>query len=102
VVPAQFEAEFRDFYIPNERFDPKLFRRWLEVGTPDGSEVQRLATLLSERRIEVTPNLVLGEAATWGDDPTVVERLEPILRLPRLRRSGDAGGTHIRRTGRLS
>jgi imidazolonepropionase-like amidohydrolase len=77
VVPAQYKAEFRDFYIPNNRFDPKLFHKWREVVDPNGPEVARLASLLRERRIEVTPNLVLGEAVTWGDDPAVLERLEP-------------------------
>ena len=77
VVPMQYQAEFRDFYIPNDRFDPKLFRKWREVVNPNGPEVVHLASLLRERRIEVTPNLVLGEAVTWGDDPQVLERLEP-------------------------
>jgi imidazolonepropionase-like amidohydrolase len=77
VVPAQYKAEFRDFYIPNNRFDPKLFRKWREVVDSNGPEVARLASLLRERRIEVTPNLVLGEAVTWRDDPAVLERLEP-------------------------
>ena len=77
IVPAQYQEEFRDFYIPNRRFDPALFRKWREVVDPNGPEVAHLASLLRERRVEVHPNLVLGEAVTWGDDPAVLERLEP-------------------------
>jgi len=77
IVPAQYQEEFRDFYIPNRRFNPTLFRKWREVVDPNGPEVAQLASLLRERRVEVHPNLVLGEAVTWGDDPAVLERLEP-------------------------
>jgi hypothetical protein len=77
IVPAQYQEEFRDFYIPNRRFNPALFRKWREVVNPNGPEVAQLASLLRERRVEVHPNLALGEAVTWGDDPAVLERLEP-------------------------
>jgi imidazolonepropionase-like amidohydrolase len=77
VVPQQYREEFRDFYIPNRRFNPTLFRKWREVVDPGGQEVAQLASLLCKRHVEVHPNLVLGEAVTWGDDPAVLERLEP-------------------------
>jgi len=77
IVPPQHKAEFRDFYIPNARFNPALFRKWRDVVDPNGQEVAQLASLLRARRVEVHPNLVLGEAVTWGDDPAVLERLEP-------------------------
>lgn len=77
IVPTKYREEFRDFYIPNARFNPALFRKWRDVVDPDGPEVARLASLLRERRIDVHPNLVRGEAVTWGDDPAVLERLEP-------------------------
>jgi imidazolonepropionase-like amidohydrolase len=77
IVPPQYREEFRDFYIPNRRFNPMLFRKWREVVDPNGPEVAQLASLLCKRRVEVHPNLVLGEAVTWGDDPAVLERLEP-------------------------
>ncbi len=82
VVPAQHKEEFRDFYIPNARFNPALFRKWRDVVDPHGAEVAQLASLLQRRRVAVTPNLVLGEAVTWGDDPTVLERLEPAYAPP--------------------
>jgi imidazolonepropionase-like amidohydrolase len=77
IVPPRYREEFRDFYIPNRRFNPALFRKWREVVDPNGPEVAQLASLLRKRHVEVHPNLVLGEAVTWGDDPTVLERLEP-------------------------
>ncbi len=82
VVPAQHKAEFRDFYIPNARFNPALFRKWRDVVDPHGAEVTQLASQLQRRRVAVTPNLVLGEAVTWGDDPAVLERLEPAYAPP--------------------
>jgi hypothetical protein len=77
IVPPQYRDEFKDFYIPNRRFNPMLFRKWREVVDPNGPEVAQLASLLCKRHVEVHPNLVLGEAVTWGDDPAVLERLEP-------------------------
>jgi imidazolonepropionase-like amidohydrolase len=82
IVPRQHRTEFRDFYIPNTRFDPALFRRWREIVDPHGPEVTQLASLLNKRRISVAPNLVLGEAVTWGDVPAVLERLEPAFAPP--------------------
>jgi len=85
VVPAPHAAAFRDFYIPNGgRFDPGLFRRWREVVDPDGPEVRRLADRLRARGVSVDPNLVHGEAVTWGDDPRALERLEPDVAGPAL------------------
>jgi imidazolonepropionase-like amidohydrolase len=77
VAPKQYRDEFRDFFIPNGRFNPGLFRKWREIVDPNGSDVTRLASLLRQRRVVVDPNLVHGEAVTWGDDPAVLERLEP-------------------------
>jgi imidazolonepropionase-like amidohydrolase len=82
IVPAKYQAEFRDFYIPNTLFNPTLFRRWRELVNPNGLEVAQLADLLGKRHIEVHPNLVLGEAVTWGDDPAVLERLDPAFAPP--------------------
>jgi len=84
VVPLQFRAEFRDFYVPNPRFDPGLFRKWRELVEPDSPEVLALADKLRERHVEVHPNLVLGEAMTWGDDPAVLERVEPAFAPPEI------------------
>jgi imidazolonepropionase-like amidohydrolase len=92
VVPAREAAAFRDFYIPNGgRFDPGLFRRWREIVDPDGPDVRRLADLLRARRVSVDPNLVHGEAVTWGDDPRVLERLEPDVAGPALAARWRAG-----------
>jgi hypothetical protein len=77
IVPAEHQGELKNFYIPNRRFDPGLFRKWREIVDPNGPEVERLAAPLREHHVEVHPNLVLGEAVTWGDDPAVLERLEP-------------------------
>jgi imidazolonepropionase-like amidohydrolase len=82
IVPPQYKDEFKDFYIPNMRFNPTLFRKWREVVDPNGPEVAQLASLLVKRHVEVHPNLVLGEAVTWGDDLKVLERLEPDLAPP--------------------
>jgi len=76
IVPSQYQAEFRDFYVPNRLFNPALFRKWREVVNLNGPEVAQLTSLLRERHVEVHPNLVLGEAMTWKDDPAVLERLE--------------------------
>jgi imidazolonepropionase-like amidohydrolase len=91
VVPKQYQAEFRDFYIPNGRFNPALFRKWREVVVPTGPEVTQLAALLAQRNIVVDPNLVHGEAVTWGDDPLVLERLEPEFAGPELAEKWRAG-----------
>jgi hypothetical protein len=82
IVPPQHREEFRDFYIPNRRFNPMLFRKWRGVVDPNGPEVAQLASLLRNRHVEVHPNLVLGEAVTWGDDAAVLERLEPAFAPP--------------------
>ncbi len=82
IVPPQYREEFKNFYIPNGRFNPALFRKWREVVNPNGPEVAQLASLLVKRRVEVHPNLVLGEAVTWGDDPKALERLEPDFATP--------------------
>ncbi len=63
-VPPQYREEFRDFYIPNRRFNPMLFRKWREVVDRNRPQVAQLASLLCERHVEVHPNLVLGEAVT--------------------------------------
>jgi imidazolonepropionase-like amidohydrolase len=84
VVPSQFRSEFRDFYVPNPRFDAGLFKKWREIVQPDSGEVLALADKLRERHVEVHPNLVLGEAMTWGDDPAVLERLEPSFAAPEI------------------
>ena len=83
-MPATYREEFEDFYIPpgTSGFDANLFRRWSEVVDVNGQEVKRLADLLAERRIDVDPTLALGEAMTYGNDPSVLERLEPDLALP--------------------
>jgi imidazolonepropionase-like amidohydrolase len=76
VVPLEHRREFKGFYIPGP-IDPKLFGKWRELVDPNGPEVHALADLLHERNIVVDPNLVHGEAVTWGDDPSALERLEP-------------------------
>lgn len=91
VVPARHRAAFRDFYIPNGQFDPGLFRRWREVVDPDGPEVRRLADALRARGVSVDPNLVHGEAVTWGDNPRALERLEPDVAGPALAARWRAG-----------
>ena len=84
-VDTSFRRDFRGFYIPNLSslgFDAGLFLRWREVVDVNGPEVSALADLLAVRGIDVDPTLVLGEAITWGDDPDVLERLEPDLAMP--------------------
>jgi imidazolonepropionase-like amidohydrolase len=77
VVPEALRGRFHDFYIPNPRFNPALFREWDDAVDPNGPDVVALADLLHRRHVEVHPNLVLGEAMTFGDDPSVRERLQP-------------------------
>jgi imidazolonepropionase-like amidohydrolase len=84
IVPVLHRAEFGDFYIPNARFNPALFRRWREVVDLNGPEIAQLISRLISHHIEVTPNLVLGEAVTWGDDPAALERLEPEFAPPEI------------------
>lgn len=76
VVPEQYKEEFQGFYIPGP-FDPQLFKKWRQIVDPNGPEVAYLASLLKEKGIVVDPNLVHGEAVSWGDDQRVLERLEP-------------------------
>lgn len=84
VVPSEYREEFADFYIPPgpNGFNPDLFARWIEVVDVHGPEVMSLANLLEENGIDIDPTLVLGEAMTWGNDPKVLERLEPDLAMP--------------------
>ncbi|MFC4872361.1 amidohydrolase family protein [Negadavirga shengliensis] len=84
VIPAAYREEFADFYIPPgpNGFNPNLFARWSEIVDVRGPEVMSLADLLKEHGIDIDPTLVLGEAMTWGNDPTVLERLEPDLAMP--------------------
>lgn len=84
VVPTAYQEEFADFYIPPgpNGFDADLFTRWSEVVDVHGPEVAALADLLEEHGIDVDPTLVLGEAMTWGNDPSALERLEPDFSMP--------------------
>ena len=84
VVPEEYREEFRNFYIPPgaDGFDASLFQTWRQIVDVQGPEVTGLADLLVHKGIVVDPNLVLGEAVTWGDDPAVLERLEPEFAMP--------------------
>lgn len=84
VVPDEYREAFRGFYIPPgaDGFDASLFRTWRQVVDVRGPEVTGLADLLVQHGIAVDPNLVLGEAVTWGDDPRALERLEPDFAMP--------------------
>ncbi len=84
IVPSAYQDEFKGFYVPPGRagFDANLFSRWSEVVDVNGPEVRELADLLAVHRIDVDPTLVLGEAMTFGNDPSVLERLEPDLAMP--------------------
>ena len=84
LVPQEHREAFRGFYVPPgpTGFDASLFRTWRQVVDVNGPEVSALAELLVERGIVVDPTLALGEAVTWGDDPQVLERLEPDLAMP--------------------
>ena len=95
VVPDEYREKFRGFYIPPgaKGFDASLFRTWRQVVDVQGPEVTGLADLLVQHDIVVDPNLVLGEAVTWGDDLQVLERLEPDFAMPGQARQWRAG-TH--------
>lgn len=82
IVPAAEREALRGFYFPNAAFEPALFDRWQAVMRADSSGLLQLAERLSAARITVDPNLVLGEAILFGDQPSVLERNEPTLALP--------------------
>ena len=84
LVPEEHREEFRGFYSPPGPlgFDAMLFRKWRQVIDVDGPEVTGLADLLVQQGIVVDPTLVSSEVVIWGDDPQVLERLEPNYAMP--------------------
>lgn len=84
LVPQEYREEFQHFYIPPgpAGFDANLFARWKEVVDIQGKEIKDLADLLVAKQIDVDPTLALGEAMTFGNNSSVLERLEPDLAMP--------------------
>lgn len=81
-LPVDTQDRFRQFYFPNSRFDPTLFRQWRQAVNLDGPEMETLISALVEHRVEVNPTLVIPEALYWGDDAAMLDKLEPDYATP--------------------
>lgn len=71
LVPEKHRARlralpYRDFYA-----------RWIELVELDGELMSSLITALVTNNVTVDPTLVAMESLYFGDDPKVLERLEP-------------------------
>ncbi len=79
LVPPEERARFLDFHAPLQRpeFDPTLFGAWREAVDLDGPEMAALVAALAEHRVEVNPTLIMMEVMYWGDDPELLEAIEP-------------------------
>jgi len=78
-VPLEERPRFIDFYAPHQKpeFDPTLFRPWREVVDLDGPEMAAVVSALAKNRVEVNPTLVISEVMFWGDEPEMLEAMEP-------------------------
>lgn len=81
-LPADVQTRFREFYFPNPRFDPTLFKPWRQAVNLDGPEMEALISALVAHHVEVNPTLDIAEALYWGDDATMLEGLEPDYATP--------------------
>ena len=56
---------------------PEFYVRWIELLELDGELMSSLIAALVENDVTVDPTLVVAESLYFGDDPKVLERLEP-------------------------
>lgn len=56
---------------------PEYYARWLELVELDGELMSSLIAALVDNDVTVDPTLVVMESLYFGDDPKVLERLEP-------------------------
>ncbi len=71
--------ELEQLFIPNADFRAEHLGIWNDVVDLQGPQMDQLVADVVSRRVVLDPNLVLGEAVTWGDDRALFERLEAHL-----------------------
>ena len=71
LVPERHRAQLRA--LPH----PEYYARWLELVELDGELMNSLIAALVDNDVTVDPTLVVIESLYFGDDPKVLERLEP-------------------------
>jgi imidazolonepropionase-like amidohydrolase len=79
LVSAEERARFIDFFAPHQKpeFDPTLFGPWRQIVDLDGPEVAAVVSALAANRVEVNATLLILEVMFWGDEPQLLETLEP-------------------------
>ena len=76
LVPEGHRAQLRA--LPYREF----YARWIELVELDGELMSSLIAALVANDVTVDPTLVVMESLYFGDDPKVLERLEPQLAPP--------------------
>ncbi len=71
LVPERHRAQLRALPYP------EYYARWLELVELDGELMNSLIAALVDNNVTVDPTLVVMESLYFGDDPEVLERLEP-------------------------
>ena len=71
LVPERHRAQLRALPYP------EYYARWLELVELDGELMNSLITALVTNDVTVDPTLVVMESLYFGDDPKVLEQLEP-------------------------
>ncbi|MDE2925964.1 MAG: amidohydrolase family protein [Acidobacteriota bacterium] len=71
LVPERHRAQLRALPYP------EYYARWLELVELDGELMNSLIAALVDNDVTVDPTLVVMESLYFGDDPKVLERLEP-------------------------
>ncbi len=71
LVPERHRAQLRALPYP------EYYARWLELVELDGELMNSLIAALVDNDVTVDPTLVVMESLCFGDDPKVLERLEP-------------------------
>jgi hypothetical protein len=67
----------REMFTPNQFFAPRFTDQWLAAVNLAGPEIVRVADAMVRSHVTWDPNLVLSQAVIFGDDPSVLEMLEP-------------------------
>ena len=78
LVPEGHRAQLRA--LPYREF----YARWIELVELDGELMSSLIAALVANDVTVDPTLVVMESLYFGDDPKVLERLEPQLAPPEI------------------
>ena len=71
LVPERHRAQLRALPYP------EYYARWIELVELDGELMSSLIAALVANNVTVDPTLVVMESLYFGDDPKVLERLEP-------------------------